>query len=65
MPGIGEKTAERLALHLATQQEDEDILTFSKDLANLKENIKTCSTCGMLADHDPCPICQDETRDQM
>lgn len=64
MPGIGEKTAERLALHLATQQEDEDILTFSKDLADLKENIKTCSTCGMLADHDPCPICQDETRDQ-
>ncbi|MFP4187429.1 MAG: recombination mediator RecR [Acholeplasmataceae bacterium] len=64
LPGIGEKTAERLALHLATQQEDEDILTFSKDLAELKANIRTCSRCGMLADQDPCPICQDETRDQ-
>jgi recombination protein RecR len=64
LPGIGEKTAERLALHLATQQEDEDILAFSKDLADLKANIKTCSQCGMLADHDPCPICQDETRDR-
>lgn len=64
LPGIGEKTAERLALHLATQQEEEDILTFSKDLADLKSNIKTCSTCGMLADHDPCPICRDSTREQ-
>ena len=63
LPGIGEKTAERLALHLITQMENEDIISFSDHLRRLKEEIKYCSVCHMLTDHDICEICNDQTRD--
>ena len=63
LPGIGEKTAERLALHLITQMDNEDIITFSDHLKRLKEEIKYCSICHMLTDHDVCEICSDSTRD--
>ena len=63
LPGIGEKTAERLALHLVTQMEQEDIISFSDHLKRLKEEIKYCSVCHMLTDHDICEICSDQTRD--
>ena len=63
LPGIGEKTAERLALHLITQMDNEDILSFSDHLKRLKEEIKYCSVCHMLTDHDTCEICNDQTRD--
>ena len=63
LPGIGEKTAERLALHLITQMDNEDILSFSDHLKRLKEEIKYCSVCHMLTDHDICEICSDPTRD--
>lgn len=64
LPGIGEKTAERLALHLVTQFEAEDIDQFSQDLALLKDAIHPCPICGMLTDQNTCLICQDKTRDQ-
>ena len=63
LPGIGEKTAERLALHLITQMDNEDIISFSDHLRRLKEEIKYCSICHMLTDHDICEICSDPTRD--
>ena len=63
LPGIGEKTAERLALHLITQMDNEDIISFSDHLKRLKEEIKYCSVCHMLTDHDICEICNDQTRD--
>ena len=63
LPGIGEKTAERLALHLITQMDNEDIISFSDHLKRLKEEIKYCSICHMLTDHDVCEICSDPTRD--
>ena len=63
LPGIGEKTAERLALHLITQMDNEDIISFSDHLRRLKEEIKYCSICHMLTDHDICEICSDQTRD--
>lgn len=63
LPGIGEKTAERLALHLITQMDNEDIISFSDHLRRLKEEIKYCSICHMLTDHDICEICADSTRD--
>jgi recombination protein RecR len=63
LPGIGEKTAERLALHLITQMDNEDIVSFSDHLKRLKEEIKYCSICHMLTDHDICEICSDQTRD--
>ncbi|MFA7055572.1 MAG: recombination mediator RecR [Acholeplasmataceae bacterium] len=63
LPGIGEKTAERLALYLATTTEDEDILSFSLHLAQLKSEIKTCRVCHMITDQDICEICSNPLRD--
>ena len=61
-PGIGEKTAERLAL--ASLEMDNDIIDlFSKSLQDSKTKIKTCSRCGSLTEDDLCQICQDQTRD--
>jgi recombination protein RecR len=63
LPGIGEKTAERLALHLVTQLEDDDILKFSEHLKQLKAEIKYCPMCHMLTDKDICEICSNKDRD--
>jgi len=63
LPGIGEKTAERLALHLATTTENDDILSFSAHLANLKSEIKICKVCHMITDQDICEICSNPLRD--
>lgn len=64
LPGIGEKTAERLALHIVSELTDESVLDFSDHLKLLKQEIKTCSKCHMLTDSDVCDICQDPTRDR-
>lgn len=64
LPGIGEKTAERLALHLITQSEDDDLLQFSDHLKRLKSEIKFCPICHMITDHEPCDICKNEHRDR-
>lgn len=64
LPGIGEKTAERLALHLVTKSRDEDIINFSENLKKLKEEIKYCSLCHMITDHDICDICSNSLRNQ-
>ena len=62
LPGIGEKTAERLAL--ATLNMDSEIIElFSTSLNNLKSKIKTCSRCGSLTEDELCQICQDKSRD--
>ena len=63
LPGIGEKTAERLALHLVTQFSEEEIDHFSSHLNNLKNAIHPCPVCGMLTDQKICHICEDENRD--
>ena len=61
-PGIGEKTAERLAL--ATLNMDSDIIDlFSKSLKDSQTKIKKCSRCGSLTEEDLCQICNDKTRD--
>ena len=61
-PGIGEKTAERLAL--ATLNMDDDIINlFSKSLKAGKAKIKKCSRCGSLTETDLCQICTDKSRD--
>lgn len=62
-PGIGSKTAERLAL--ATLKMDNDtIKLFSESLINVKTKIKKCQKCGNISEEDLCPICKDETRDK-
>lgn len=63
LPGIGEKTAERLALHLVTQFEDDDILKFSGHLKVLKTEIRHCPVCHMLTDKETCDICSNVERD--
>jgi len=63
LPGIGEKTAERLALHLISNFDDDAILSFSDHLKRLKEEIKYCKICHMITDHDVCDICANSERD--
>jgi recombination protein RecR len=61
LPGIGEKTATRLAFHLVrTERRDVDALAAA--LTSLREEIRTCSTCCALAAADPCDLCSDPQR---
>ena len=62
LPGIGRKTALRLALHLM-QQEQEVTEHFTEALLNMRKNIKTCAICHNLSDSDICGICSDTRRD--
>nr|WP_239585331.1 recombination mediator RecR [Amphibacillus cookii] len=62
MPGIGPKTAVRLAFFVLNMKED-DVLDFAKALVNAKRELTHCSTCGHITDQDPCAICGDHTRD--
>lgn len=61
LPGIGEKTAERLAMHIlrAPRREAEQL---SRSIIEAKDNIKLCSICFGLSDTDICNICSDQTR---
>ncbi len=62
LPGIGERTATRLALYLF-HSERKDVETLAKSLMEVKERLKLCSLCFNLTDVDPCLICQDSGRD--
>lgn len=62
LPGIGPKTAARLAFFVLTMKED-DVLSFSKALIDAKRNLSYCSVCGNITDIDPCHICSDKQRD--
>lgn len=61
LPGIGYKTAQRLAFHILSLDDDE-----AQSLANAitvaKEEMRYCSVCGNLTDQDPCVICSDAVR---
>ncbi len=63
LPGIGNKTATRLAFYTVDMNED-DVKAFSKALVATKNELHYCSICGNLTDEDPCEICRDKTRDQ-
>jgi recombination protein RecR len=62
LPGVGPKTAGRLAFHVLRMKED-DVLDFAKSLVNVKRNLHYCSVCCNITDIDPCRICQDKSRD--
>lgn len=63
LPGIGRKTAHRLAYHvLKTSKSETDSLCNA--LRDVKEKVKSCSVCANLAETDPCPVCQGERRDR-
>ena len=62
LPGIGPKTAVRLAFFVLSMEED-DVLEFGKALVNAKRELTHCSNCGHITDKDPCNICTDPNRD--
>ena len=61
LPGIGRRSAERMALALYEWPED-DLKFFGEQLSALKENVKSCQKCGNFADDDLCNICLDHER---
>lgn len=63
LPGIGSKTAERLALHLLRSHRA-FTKSFGESITNLKEKVKTCDTCFLPTEKNPCGICSDPRRDQ-
>ena len=63
LPGIGEKTAQRLAFHVLALPEGE-AESLADAIVEAKRSLKYCSVCGNLTDQDPCAICSDPTRDR-
>jgi len=62
MPGIGEKTAERLTYHILDLSRDE-AAQLAGAIIEAKENVKKCSVCCLLSESDPCHVCADPGRD--
>jgi recombination protein RecR len=62
LPGIGPKTAARLAFYVLRMKEEE-VIDFAKALVSVKRNLTYCSVCCNITDTDPCRICSDKTRD--
>jgi recombination protein RecR len=63
LPGIGKKTAERLALHIL-HAPDTQAATLAADIIELKTSVKLCRVCFALSDKNICKICSDPSRDQ-
>lgn len=63
LPGIGEKTAERLTFHLLSLPKDEALL-LAKAIRDLKENVQTCVSCYNISEKSPCEICSNAKRDE-
>lgn len=63
LPGIGRKSATRLAFHVLEMSEM-DIERFSNALKSVKENVKRCSICGNFSEENICNICSDEFREK-
>src|SRR5438132_14245835 len=62
LPGIGEKTAERLAFHLLAQPKSEAML-LANAVRDLKEQVKSCAKCYNISETDFCDVCSDGKRD--
>ena len=63
LPGIGRRTALRLAMHLL-RMEPESVDEMTRSIDRFRHDIKHCSRCNNLSDSDICPICLDRERDQ-
>lgn len=64
-PGIGPKTAERLAFFTFDKVKDEFITKFSNNLLNIKKSLKHCTNCASLTDSDLCTVCKDDSRERI
>ena len=62
LPGVGPRSAERIALHLV-QTDSAVVQQLADTILHARENIQFCTTCGALTEKSPCPICADARRD--
>lgn len=62
LPGIGAKTAQRLAFHILNMPK-EQVDSLANAISSAKQNVHYCKNCFTLTDSDICPICKDEARD--
>src|SRR5512137_2812105 len=62
LPGIGPRSAERIALHLV-QAESGAVKQLAETILNARERVRFCETCGALTENSPCAICADPRRD--
>ena len=62
LPGIGNKSAQRLAFHILSLDKEE-VKELAAAIIEAKENLKYCGICGNLTDQDPCILCDDKGRD--
>src|SRR3954468_9166 len=63
LPGIGMRSAERIAFHLL-KQKPEEAMRLAEAIRDVKTRIKNCSICYNLTESDPCGICANPSRDQ-
>jgi recombination protein RecR len=63
LPGVGRKSAYRMAMHILKLPRDE-VEQFSRTLLNVKDRIQYCSICSNFTEHDPCAICANPRRDR-
>ena len=63
LPGIGPRSAERIAFHLLRASADE-AMSLADAIRDVKRNLRPCSRCHNLTEDDPCRICRDPGRDQ-
>ncbi len=62
VPGIGPRSAERIALHLV-QAETQSVRQLAQTILTARDRIQTCQICGALTERQPCVICSDPLRD--
>jgi recombination protein RecR len=63
LPGVGRKTAGRLAFHILKMNQ-EDARDLAAAIIAVKEKVGVCSTCFNISETDPCPVCTDHKRDK-
>jgi recombination protein RecR len=63
LPGIGPKSASRIAFSLIKTSKDYNAL-LAQEIASIQDKIHPCSICGSFTENDPCPVCSDPNRDK-
>lgn len=63
LPGIGPKSASRIAFSLIKTSKDYNAL-LAQEIASIQDKIHSCSICGSFTENDPCPVCSDPNRDK-
>jgi len=64
LPGLGQKTSERLVFYLLKQDKN-FLASFAENLLRIKDNVKNCALCGSLTEQNLCSICNDSRRDHL